>query len=291
MNSVFEQDIKIPCTDGIELTGTLFNPSENYKAAIFIGPATGIRRNFYRPFASYLASQGFGVITFDNRGIGDSLVGSVKRCSASLLDWGQLDMPAVLDVLKLRFPGVACHLIGHSAGGQLVGLMPNAKNITSMFNIASSSGSLRNMRLPYRLKARFFMNVFIPFSNFFYGYTKSHWVGMGEPLPKNVAKQWSTWCNGQGYVKTAFGKSVTNHTYHELNFPSLWIYATDDDIAIEKNVDDMIAVFAKLHVTKKCLHPKDYGCEEIGHMKFFSRKNQRLWQIALSWFEHLKKEE
>ena len=122
------------------------------------------------------------IITYDNRGIADSLKGKVQDSDASLIKWGTLDMPAVLETLKLHFPHTKYFLIGHSAGGQLLGLMPNVHDLTAFCNFGSSSGSLRNMRKRYLFKAHFFMNLFIPLSNLFFGHTKSQWVGMGEPL-------------------------------------------------------------------------------------------------------------
>lgn len=59
--------------------------------------------------------------------------------------------------------------------------------------------------------------------------------------------------------------------------------APDDDIANDKNVADMIRVFPNMQATTQTLKPKDYGLQHIGHMKFFSRQNQPLWQQTLDW--------
>jgi predicted alpha/beta hydrolase len=196
---------------------------------------------------------------------------------------GEKDSPAALDKLKQTFPNTRYHLIGHSAGGQLVGLMPNTNELSSIFNYACSSGRIQNMHLLQQIKAHFFMNLFIPLNNAIFGYTKSQWLGMGEPLPKKVAKQWREWCNGQGYVKTAFGKTIHQHFYDELCTPSMWVSASDDDIANSKNVSDMMSVFTSLKVNKLTLTPKEHDLNEIGHMKFFSRKSEVLWSYALDW--------
>ena len=143
MTNTIAKTIKIRCSDNYELTGTLFTPSGQIRAVAMIAPATGIKRKFYKSFSTYLAENGYAVITYDNRGIGDSLHGKIKDSNASLQQWGELDMPAVLDDLKNRFPGLKYHLIGHSAGGQLVGLMPNSIEITSIFNFACSSGRIK----------------------------------------------------------------------------------------------------------------------------------------------------
>jgi predicted alpha/beta hydrolase len=249
-----------------------------------IGPATGIKRQFYSAFATYLCEQGFGVITFDNRGIGESAHSTVNKSDASLVKWGEQDMPAVLEALKVFFPNVHYFLVGHSAGGQLLGLMHNVHDLTAFCNFGSSSGSLRNMRKSYLLKAHFFMNLYIPVSNLLFGHTKSQWVGMGEPLPKQVARQWQQWCNGSGYVKTAFGNDVKTHHYDNISLPSKWMLATDDDIANIANVHDMISVFPNMEAEVEELEPQAHGVSEIGHMKFFSRKCQHLWPKVSDYF-------
>lgn len=283
MQLTSSHDCQITCQDNQTLMATVFTPKNNVKGAVLLGPATGIKRQFYANFANYLAENGYGVITFDNRGIGGSLIGNITSSDASLQCWGEKDMPAVLEHLKATFPQVKYHLVGHSAGGQLIGLMHNAFDISSIFNIASSSGQLRNMKPVHKLKAHFFMNFFIPLSNALFGHTKSQWVGMGEPLPKKVAQQWQDWCNGQGYVKTAFGKTVHQHFYDDIDIPSMWINAPDDFIANDDNVHDMLSVFTKLDAKTLTLTSEEYGLTEIGHMKFFSKRSKVLWQHAIDW--------
>lgn len=283
MNS--PQDLIIESSRGDHLAATYFSPISTVKGAVLIGPATGITRQFYKYFASYLSRAGYGVLTFDNYGIGGSLATSVKACDASLISWGEHDLSLALNCLITKLPDVPTHLIGHSAGGQLVGLMSNAHSLTSVFNVACSSGQLSNMRFSYWLKAQYFMNIFIPVSNRLFGCIHSDWVGMGEKLPKHVGRQWRHWCNGQGYIKTAFGGEVTQHFYDELSMPMHWLNAIDDDIANNKNVDDMLSVFTKVNAEKTTLAPQEHQLKEIGHMKFFSRKSESLWQLPLNWLD------
>ena len=74
------QAIDIICGDKVVIKGSLFEPA-NPLGAIMIAPATGIKRGFYQSLAAYLADSGFAVVTFDNRGIGDSLEGPISKCS------------------------------------------------------------------------------------------------------------------------------------------------------------------------------------------------------------------
>ena len=269
------------------LAATVYRPSDAVKTAIMIAPATGIKRQFYHNFATYLAEHGFGVLTFDNEGIGESLTTDLAKCDASLISWGRHDMPAVLDALQDEFADAVYHLIGHSAGGQLIGLMPNYNMLASVFNVACSSGRIKNMAMPYKAKAMFFMDALIPIANLALGYTPSDKMGMGEPLPRGVARQWRKWCNGAGYIKTAFGKSIHTHFYDEISMPSLWLGFSDDDIANSENMDDMIRVFTRMPIEKRFLDPKDFGVSSIGHMRYFSSKTNAqapaLWQMAVDW--------
>lgn len=272
------------------LAATVYRPKTPVKKAVMIAPATGIKRQFYHNFATYLAEHGFSVLTFDNEGIGESLSTDLAKCDASLISWGRHDMPAVLDALQDEFTDATYHLIGHSAGGQLIGLMPNFQSIASVFNVACSSGRIKNIDMPYKLKAIGFMEAFIPLTNLTLGYTPSNKIGMGEPLPRGVARQWREWCNGAGYIKTAFGKSIHTHFYDEIDMPALWLGFSDDEIANSENMDDMIRVFTKMPVEKRFLDPKDFGVSSIGHMRYFSSRTNakapKLWQMAIDWLHN-----
>lgn len=279
---ISQKDIKINGNNGAELTATIFVP-ENLRGAIMIGPATGIKRQFYFNFCKFLAENDFAVIAYNNEGIGDSSNNDLKKSGADLISWGQSDMSCVFAKLKELVPGTKYHLIGHSAGGQLVGLMHGATELTSIINYACSSGSLRHIKYPFKFSAMFFLNCFIPISNSLLGYTNSKLMGMGEPLPKRVAQQWKEWCNRTGYIKNHLETHEIINYYNQLSCPGLWINSTDDKIANNKNVDDMIRVFPNLKIEKLTLNPSEYNLNEIGHMKFFSKQNKVVWDIVMDW--------
>lgn len=276
------EKIKVANENNELLSATLFIPKDSI-GSVLIGPATGVKKEFYTSFALFLAENNYVVLTFDNNGIGESLNKPINQVSINLQSWGESDMKIMVDYLKSNYPNQKIHLVGHSAGGQLFGLMDNYSEITSVFNYACSSGSIRNMKQPFKRKANFFLTYFIPISNVFLGYTNSPKLGMGEPLPKNVAKQWGEWCNGSSYVKTAFGKTIHQHYYDELKIPIFWVNSTDDDIANDANVKEMAEVFTKCNHQFLTINPSTYQLKEIGHMKFFSRKSNELWVLALNW--------
>lgn len=277
--------VDIECTDDVVLSGKLYKPQATPIAAVLIAPATGIKQSFYQHFAGFLAEQNIVALTFDNRGIGSSPKHSKIMREATLQCWGQKDMPAALNVLQNRFPDLPVHLVGHSAGGQLAGLMPNASSLTSLITYGSSSGCLRNFTGAYKYQALFYMNVFIPVTNLLFGRTQSHWMGMGEPLPKGVGAQWRRWCNGEGYAKTEFGTRIQQQFYDQLTQPALWLRASDDQISPTANVDDLLSVYSNLNVTRKTLIPSEYGLTGLGHMRFFAKAYIKLWPEISDWIK------
>ncbi|GGF61366.1 alpha/beta hydrolase family protein [Alteromonas lipolytica] len=277
--------VTINCTDDVQLSGLLYRSKVAPIAAVMIAPATGIKQGFYARFAQFLAEQNIAVLTFDNRGIGASPKDHKIMGETLLQDWGQKDMPATLAWLQQQFPALPTHLIGHSAGGQLAGLMANATELTTLITYGSSSGCLRNFTGNYKYQAWFYMNVFIPVTNALFGRTQSHWMGMGEPLPKGVGAQWRRWCNGQGYAKTEFGTHIKQHYYDQLTQPALWIRATDDEISPQANMDDILSVYKNLNVTNKIIHPQEHGLRHLGHMSYFSRQGLPLWSEIVTWIK------
>src|ERR1700730_10557067 len=66
--------VEIPTRDGLRLAASVFEPagpSADGGVGV-INSATGVPRDYYAPFAAFLASRGFVAVTYDYRGIGDS---------------------------------------------------------------------------------------------------------------------------------------------------------------------------------------------------------------------------
>ena len=83
------RDIEIPAIDGFALAATVYEPDALTDKVVLITGGTGVLRCFYDPFACFLQRQGFGVVTFDYRGIGDSRPLSLKGFWAQMHEWPQ----------------------------------------------------------------------------------------------------------------------------------------------------------------------------------------------------------
>ena len=265
--------------DGEPLVGRLFT-SEGPLAATLIAPATGVPARFYRSFARALTQASITAFVFDYRGIGESLRGHVKDSDARKQDWGQLDMPAALDELARRAPGVPLTLVGHSAGGQLVGLMDNVARLERIVQVASSSGYMGAMGWRYRVLGRLLLCAYGSLSVRALGYGATRWVGWGEDLPSGVLRQWAEWCSTPGYLESSFGDSIEQHWFDEIRCPLLNLSAEDDPIATQANVSDILRLFPNAGIERRRLDPHGAGVGKIGHIDFFRSRCAPLWPLA-----------
>src|SRR5262249_33162279 len=119
--------VQVAATDGVRLTATVWDPSAPSSRTVVIASATGVKRRYYAPFASWLAKQGFSVVTFDYRGIGDS---RSNDATPTMHDWGERDLAGVLAWTASELGAGRASILGHSVGGQLIGLLPDLSRLT-----------------------------------------------------------------------------------------------------------------------------------------------------------------
>lgn len=285
--SAYEQKLIVTCSDGVELVGELLLPLlSEYRAFVQINIATGIRKEFYLPFAQFLASKGFVTYVYDYRGMGESKPGTLRNFPARMRDWGQLDMAAVLDFGNKSFAGLPKFIVGHSIGGQLLGLMPNYYLTKGAFTIASSSGYLRLQPLSFRIRSLFFFDLIIPLTTAMFGYVKAKIFGLMEDLPKNVGLEWRLWCHSPDYVFDYLDDK--DNYYKEIQYPIHSLTFTDDPIANAKSVPALMRYFTKTIVKLEWITPSQMGVSKLDHFGFFSRKfKDTLWIKVVEYFDGL----
>ena len=86
-------------TDGQRIAARFFRPRGEPKGSVLIVPAMGVTQDYYQPFASWLARQGFNAATFDYRGTGLSRPSDLRGFKADIFDWARLDCAAMIDAL------------------------------------------------------------------------------------------------------------------------------------------------------------------------------------------------
>jgi len=275
-------DTTIKARDGFELAATLFIPPDNPSNTwVTINSATATPRRFYQPFATYLAGRGWGVVTYDYRGIGDSKPNGLKGFSARARDWALLDMAGVLDWLAGEKTPARIFHVGHSYGGQTAGLLPNAGLISAMVTSSAQSGYWRLQGGNQKLAVALHVHLTMPLTARLLGYVPWSWFSKAEDLPKGVAQEWAKWCRDPKYLLG--DPTLPLAGFADFAAPVLAYSFTDDDWGTAKAVDAMMKAYPKLD--RRHVSPRDAGLESLGHFGFFRKNAAQLWHEAADWLE------
>lgn len=264
--------IQLICDDDYVLDGLIFSPPSKAEAFVIFQGGTAIRKEFYSNFCAYLAEQGFYVLSYDYRGIGKSRSRPLRGMKATLLDWGRLDMQAAIRFADNHSPHLKKILVGHSIGAQLIGFAENNHLLAGVLGIGSSTGTWWKMKSPRNLSAAFLWYVFNPILTTLAGYAPLKMFGIMEDLPKGVINQWSLWCRSPFYFGSHFGKSLSEDEFHPLKVPFIVHYFSDDYIATNKTVTDLLALYRGTKTKMLKHYPKWYNVKKVGHFGVFSRK-------------------
>src|SRR4051812_39478353 len=99
------EQVEVETAAGDRVVARFFVPPAAVRGAVLVVPAMGVAQRFYEDFASWLASEGFVVATFDYRGMGLSRRGALRGLDADIVSWGRIDCAAMVDALSARAPG------------------------------------------------------------------------------------------------------------------------------------------------------------------------------------------
>ena len=283
-----DEAVLIAARDGFPLAATLHRAKRSGhetggRRVVVVAPATGVARTFYRRFARFMAGRGFDVVTFDYRGIGGSRIGSLRGFRATMSEWAEQDQAGVLDYAKGALGATDLTLVGHSFGGQAVGLIPNADLIDKFVGVGAQLGDLRLYPAPARHAYTALMAGLIPVTTGALGFWPMSLVG-GEDLPRGVAREWARWCLSPGYYAGDVG-SPFRERLATFKAPTR-LYSFDDDrYAPAAAVDALAALLSSAPVERCHLQPEDYG-GRLGHFSFFRpRFESSLWFDVVRFLE------
>ena len=274
-------ELMLAARDGTALAATLFKPKSPNGGAILLNSGTGIPRQFYGAFALHLAERGFAVLTYDYRGIG----GSSAPPSATMEQWGAIDQASMIDHLARLCPGAARALIGHSFGGQVLGLADNIAEIDAAVLICSQSGHWRHWpagRRRLRMLALWWL--LIPGLTAATGRFPGSWIGTAD-LPANIARSWARWGRSPHYVCDTRGRPLRPHN-DDVAFPVRWMSFSDDPIAPLGAVEALRPYYPRASVERLHLTPADLGADRVGHFGFFRKSMPRpAWDTIADWLD------
>ena len=270
--------LRIPARgDGYAVAAELFLPAGPPKAAVLIAGAMAVRAKFYAPLAAHLAEQGAAALTVDYRGIGGSRPqGSLRGFRATFHDWGERDLGGAADFLAARFPGLPLLWLGHSAGSQLMGLLPEPQIAAALF---VSSGTAYWRKYHGRSRA-FLASLFfagIPVAVSLAGHLPMRLLGGGDDVPAGVAREWARWARDPRYV-FSYAEPRGGLGFTRYAGPLLAVSITDDSYAPPEAVEHLVSLYTQARKERRTLRPDP---APIGHFGFFRRRE--LWDEPVRW--------
>jgi predicted alpha/beta hydrolase len=293
LDDVFIDDITFPAADGYVLGATLFLPRGTKRHAVLINSATAVPRKFYRGFAGYLAGRGCAVLTYDYRGTGDSrqpaMVGynaqkSLVGFKASMSDWAALDVTAGVAWMRERYRNLPLGYVGHSFGGQALGLIANNGEVSRALLVAAQAGYWKLMASPERYRVYAMLKlVGVPLTRLL-GYAPG-WSGLSEDLPKDVFLQWVGWVMNRRYMfDDPDLAALRNFSGYRGALRALCF--SDDPWATQPAVELLCSGFVSTSPEILTVTPAVADVNRIGHFGFFRAEHRdTLWRGAAEWIE------
>ena len=278
-----KESLRIHASDGYRLAVTAFLPKKANGHVVLINSATGVKQGFYSDFATQLAEQGFRVFTYDYRGIGNSKPSALKKFSASMHEWGTLDYHAILKYIFLTYTDSKTTVIGHSVGGQIIGMSPLSENVDRVVTIGAQTPFIGNFGGGFgKLKLLFFWYLLIPVFTRLFGYFPASKLGLFEDLPANVARQWASWAKNKNYVLEEL--PFMKQRFNALHQDALMISFSDDTFAPPRSVKNLMSFFTNLQWSHWEYRPQDFSLEKLGHFSFFrANVGSRKWESLTGW--------
>ncbi len=276
--SAISRQVFFASEDGFPLSGTLFEGTGD-GPLLLISSATAVPRGLYAGFAAAAVAAGArSALIYDYRGTGGSRPPAGWRKRIGMRDWALLDFPAAvaaLDAVASNHPMVG---VGQSFGGQALGLSGAARRFERYAMVATMSGYFGGLDDP---KAkRLMLGVGVPVSLAF-GHTP-RWLGIGEPIPGTVFREWARWCSMPNYF---FDDPTLTETsrYADVRLPILALGLADDVWGTPRAVASLMRRYSSAAIEERWISPSDAG-GPVGHLGYFrSRFAATLWPDLIGW--------
>ncbi|MBP5967019.1 MULTISPECIES: alpha/beta fold hydrolase [Pseudomonas] len=282
--------LKETAADGFALGGFTWRHAlpDIQRPVVIINAATSVRCRHYSRFAAYLFANGFDVITYDYRGIGESRPGSIKGLNASWTDWGALDFEAMLRRAQREFPGQPIDVVGHSFGGCAAGLSESGQVIRRLVTVGAQFAYWRDYTPEQRWRMFGKWHLLMPLLTLFCGYFPGKRLGWLEDTPAGVVRDWST--PTARYERRPSGRAMLARTgqlpFANVRAQTLAISISDDPYGTIAAIERLLSYFSHAPKTHLRIAPQDIGEQQVGHFAFFRSAYQAtLWPIALNWLQ------
>lgn len=279
------EQVYLPTADGIQLTLNTYAPAARPKAGVIINSATAVKQGYYTHFAKYLANQGYLVVTYDYRGIGQSSIANSRDKCLTMQAWGEKDLSAVIDWATSEYNQLQWHCIGHSVGGQIIGFANNNYKLSSVYCVSAQSGYWGHWQMKSRLRMLFMWYVVVPGLARLFGKVPGAFLG-GEALPEGPARQWAYWCRQKDYMMRSNEDSIRK-SFEKVRCDMKFLIIDDDlDFAPAPAVLALESLYSNANTQIDVIESDKITNKFIGHFGFFRKQfSESLWPGVVEWLE------
>jgi predicted alpha/beta hydrolase len=271
------QELQLAAEDGFGLGATLFSPRGRARGTIVIHGAAAVPQTYYARFAQHLTRQGLRVVTYDYRGVGRSRPTLLAGFEATMTEWARCDARAVMRYALGQWDEPVA-LVGHSFGGQLMGLIDEARQARGALLVGTQLGWFGHWSGLERLKLAAIWRALIPALTTVYGFLPGS-AGLGTDLPAGVARQWARWCSDPDYLMSEHPEA--RERFARFDHPVVLYSFTDDRYAPLGAVEHFVRVLSGADLEHRRVDPRELGVADIGHFGFFRGASARtLWREA-----------
>ncbi len=277
------EGLTLTTDDGVPLSARWWGGAQASERTVVCLSGLAAPQDYLRFFAGFLAQRGWGVLTFDYRGIGGSRAAGPR---GSLDDWVEHDVPAAIAEAKRRSGGAGfLGAFAHSIGGQLLGQNPARGELHGALLLAAQRGIPNLYSGAGYWRVHYAYTLFPLLIHLLGRLPVTPWT-LPQPCPGPALLQWVRW-GRQGVFTNQRGENVEPR-FRQWRGPVVAVDISDDDYAPRPAVDALARLYPIEFVRRETLTPADFGVEEIGHFGFFHpRAPRQLWGRAEAWLRDL----
>ena len=275
------KELVLQTPDQFPISVKIFEPEIPNRKLLVINSATGVRQQVYFSFAKYLAAQGFSIITYDYRGIGESKPKRMKGFEASMRIWGTKDSKTITSFIKENYPDYTKFCLGHSVGALILGMNEDSVIFKKFIFVATQDAYIGHLSWRVAVTAALGFGIAVPVTVILKGYFPAHRFGLGESLPKGSAYDWRTLILHKKSTGRLYEKIEKDHS-KDLNQEAFIIHAEDDSWVTMKGMESLMNnSYPNMKKTYREIKVSESPKKQVGHINFFRSYNRVLWKIIL----------
>lgn len=272
--------IELPVAQGYRVPLNWY-PAAPARASVVLMAALGVGARFYQPLAMALQQGGLNVALVEQRGHGDSRLRPSRRCDFGFREALEYDIPAVLDEVERRAPGMPLYLMGHSLGGHYAAMTAGRlpERVAGVIIAACGSPWVGGFQGRTRRQLQFLCRL-IPITNRLLGYYPGERIGFGGREARTLMTDWLALAKTNVYQAHGMNEDFDG-AIARYPGPLLSLRMADDAYAPEAAMAAVSDKFRQARVTRVVLDEATLG-DRADHFRW-ARRPQAVVQAVLEW--------